>query len=1204
MNPTANSPQLREGTLQRAKDQFRDHQQLIYKRTDQMFVKLMVLQWLAGIIIAIWISPKAWTGTDNYTHPHVWAALFLGGAITSLPVFLGCWRPGTRPTRYAIAVGQMLMGALLIHLTGGRIETHFHVFGSLAFLAFYRDWRVLVPAVLVVAADHFLRGLFWPQSVYGVLAVSGWRSFEHAGWVLFESVFLVISCLLSQRDMWEKALKHAHLDATEKGFRQLADAMPQIVWTANPDGQVDYYNQRWFDYTGSTLEQTQGWGWKSVIHADDIDQCDALWSNAVSTGAAYEVKYRFRRNPDGAYRWHLGRASAVRDDEQRIVKWYGTCTDIDDQKRTEDALVAAHEELEERVQARTVELATANHGLTVEIVDRKRVEAEQQALFEIIQGVSSTTRLDQLLGLVHQAIARVLYADNCFVALCHKETGLFSMEFFADQYDAAPPPQRLEGTRTAYVFRTGRPLLMNTEIFNQLVEQGEVKSVGTPPASWLGIPLESPSGVTGVLAVQHYSDSEAYTERDLEFLSSVGGQIALAIERKRVEEALRESEAKFKDLFDHAPVAYHELDREGRIVKANLTEQQLLGYSAEELQGRHAFDFIVEKVAQGAIAAKISGAAPLRPVERTFIRKDGTHVPLMIHDQLIHDKTGYVTGIRSTLHDITQRKQLELELERARDVALESARLKSEFLANMSHEIRTPMNGVMGMTGLLLETELDADQRDFAETIRASADSLLTIINDILDFSKIEAGKLQFETLDFDLRNAVEGSVELLAERARDKQIELASLIYSDVPTGLRGDPGRLRQVLTNLIGNALKFTEHGEVIVRANRESETDDSVFVRFAISDTGIGITEAAQRFLFQAFTQADGSTTRKYGGTGLGLAISKQLVELMGGQIGVTSMEGQGSTFWFTAAFGKQAQTGAAPQLTVSNVENRRVLIVDDNATNRKILAHQLGSWMMIHEAANSGAQALEMLRSAAAQGAAYEMAVLDLMMPGMDGFQLARAIKSDPRIADVRLVLLTSYGQRGDGAVAREAGIAAYLTKPVRQSQLFDCLVSVLNQPVTAGDGQTTSTDCQTSLITRHILQETRALSPRLLLLAEDNIVNQKVAMRQLQKLGYRADAVVNGREALEALRRIPYDLVLMDCQMPEMDGYEATAEIRRREGTARHTTIVAMTAHALDGDREKCLAGGMDDYISKPVNAAELGRVLERCFSVEDATVH
>jgi PAS domain S-box-containing protein len=655
-----------------------------------------------------------------------------------------------------------------------------------------------------------------------------------------------------------------------------------------------------------------------------------------------------------------------------------------------------------------------------------------------------------------------------------------------------------------------------------------------------------------------------------------------------IEAALRESEERYRDLFEHANDLIYTHDLKGNYTSANKACERITGYTVAEALKLNALEVIAPEYRElaMAMASQKSSDKTTSTYEIEIIAKGGQRVALEVNSRL-HYQDGNPIGVQGIARDITVRKRMQAELQQARDEALESARLKSEFLANMSHEIRTPMNGVIGMTGLLLDTKLTPEQREFAETIHSSSESLLTIINDILDFSKIEAGKLHFETLDFNLRHTIEGTVELLAERARASKIELATWIYNDVPTELRGDAGRLRQVLINLIGNALKFTERGEVIVRAQKESETDSEAVIRFKISDTGIGISESVQRTLFRAFIQADGSTTRRYGGTGLGLAISRQLVGLMGGHIGVTSKPGEGSTFWFTARFAKQQTARDAPP-NLSDLHELRALIVDDNATNRKILAHQLTTWGMVHYEAESGSGALEILRGAAVKGSPYHVAILDLMMPEMDGFALARLIKLDPAIAQTCLVMLTSYGRRGDGETAAGAGIAAYLTKPVRQSQLFDCLIEVM--------GKSTK-ESHTTLEAPPAIVARAAAEAKLILLAEDTMVNQRVAVRQLQKLGYRAHAVADGLEALEALRTIPYDLVLMDCQMPNMDGYAATVEIRRREGTSKHTLIVAMTANALEGDRDKCLAAGMDDYISKPIRSETLARVLERVFS-------
>jgi CheY-like chemotaxis protein len=491
-------------------------------------------------------------------------------------------------------------------------------------------------------------------------------------------------------------------------------------------------------------------------------------------------------------------------------------------------------------------------------------------------------------------------------------------------------------------------------------------------------------------------------------------------------------------------------------------------------------------------------------------------------------------------------------------------------------------------------------QRDFSATIQQSADSLLHIINDILDFSKIEAGMMLFEEIDFTLSGVVEGAADVLAGRAATKQIELLTFIHSDLPSGLRGDPGRLRQVLTNLLGNAVKFTSQGEVIVRARKAEETFTDVLVRFEVSDSGIGIAPEAQTKLFQAFVQADGSTTRKYGGTGLGLAICKQLVKQMDGEIGVTSDLGKGSTFWFTARFVKQTPGRSSAPARKPALANRRVLVVDDNETSRKSLQHVLASWGLDQHLAASGEEALAIARGEATRGRPFEIIIIDLQMPGMDGLMLARAIKSDPRIAQAHLVMLTTLDRRDDLETFREAGVDDYLSKPVKQRSLLDTLINVLANE--QGARAIMSGLVQMNREGDGAASQAAPIPALRILIAEDNVVNQKVALHQLQKIGFAADAVDNGRQVLEALERTRYDVVFMDCQMPELDGYAATAEIRRREGTAQHTWIVAMTAHSLEGDREKCLAAGMDDYVSKPVKPSDLKAALERSPSCRPPT--
>ena len=838
-------------------------------------------------------------------------------------------------------------------------------------------------------------------------------------------------------------------------------------------------------------------------------------------------------------------------------------TQIAERGQIEDALRRAHDQLEERVRERTADLGTANQALEAEIAVRGGMEEalskERTILRSLIDNVPNFLY-------VKDRQAKFVVAN----LHCALQLGLKSGDELLGKGDFDLYPQHLAASfyeDDQCVIRSGQPMLNREEI--GIDYRGNATHILSTK-----VPIRDKDGrVTGI--------------------AGVGIDITA---QKRADAELRDGRELFMLLLNSIPEAVYGIDMEGNCTICSPSCLRLLGYQeVSELLGKNMHDLIHHTRPDGALypvnechiyEAFRRGHGTHRDDEVLW-RRDGTSFPAEYWSQPLH-RDGNVIGTVVTFVDITQRKQAELVLREARETAEAANRAKSEFLANMSHEIRTPLNGVIGMTELALDTELTTEQRGYLNLVKGSAESLLALLNDILDFSKIEARRLDMETIDFNLRDCLDDTLQTVSLRAHEKGLELACQILPDVPEGVRGDPTRLRQIVINLIGNAIKFTSQGEVLMRVETEQESGNEATLHFAVSDTGLGIPLEKQASIFEAFTQADNSTTRKYGGTGLGLSISLRLVEMMGGRMWLESEPGRGSTFHFSARF--QLQGASASRQAPIGLEKLRdvsVLIVDDNATNRRILKEILAGWGMSTVEADSGRSALALLKQAAGENRGFSLVLLDAQMPGVDGFQVAAQTKQDPATATSALIMLTSAGFRGDAARCRELGIQAYLPKPIKHSDLLQAIQTVLSSPA--------RTEPAAALVTIHSLREGRGRFK--ILLAEDNRVNQVLAVRLLEKRGHTVVLVETGRAVLEALQNGSFDLILMDVQMPELDGLQATARIREDEKTTgRHIPIVAMTAHAMVGDKQRCLQAGMDAYISKPLSVKELFATIEGLF--------
>jgi PAS domain S-box-containing protein len=938
-----------------------------------------------------------------------------------------------------------------------------------------------------------------------------------------------------ERSLADHERTEAAMIAAEEKYRSIFENVVEGIFLTTPEGRYLSANPmlaRIYGYSSAEELVAAVQDISHQIYVDDGRRAEFV-RLMQERGEVSRFESQVRRK-DGSVIWISENARAVRDGEGRLLHYEGTVEDITERKRAAEALRDS---------------AVLYHSL-VDCLPQNIFRKDREGRFTFVN-----PRFCQTLGRPPEEIL-----------------GRTDFDFF--------PPD------LAAKYREDDRGVMERQTVLDAVEAHVRPGGGMLYVQVLKTPLYDATGQ--IIGVQ--------------------GIFWDVTERKRMEQAIEHERDLLQALLDSIPDAIYFKDAESRFLRSSRAMAAKFGLDdPRQLLGKRDSDFFGPEHAAQAYADEqriLLTGEPLVGLKEQETYPDGRSSWALTTKMPLRDGAGRIIGTFGVSKDITMLVAAEEQLAQARDAAIQSMRLKGEFLANMSHELRTPMHAIIGMTGCLLETELTAEQRDAAETVRRSAEALLGIINDILDLSRLEARGLKLDVTDFDLRDLVEGTAELLAETAHSKGLELVVDMPADLPPLWRGDPARLRQVLTNLIGNAIKFTERGWVSIETTVGTDESGAGRLNCVIRDTGIGIAREALGRIFEPFRQADGSTTRKYGGTGLGLAISRQIVGLMGGEIEVESEPGRGSAFRFTARLGR-AETGVGTGGVRRGVlAGHEVLVVDDLALSRTLLARQFEAWGMRVGQAGGGADALAQLQAAARSGAAYGLAVVDMQMPGMDGLTLAEAVRAAPELRATRLVVLTSLSERLDLATMRSAGVAACLIKPPRQGRLYDTMVKVMtaSTPTTvygaSGLAAVRKVPVEGATPRAGLDAPSPAAAAGLrVLLAEDNLVNQRLALRQLRRLGHAAEAVGNGLEVLEALRRQHYDILILDCQMPELDGYETARRLRQQEvpmAGRPALQIVAMTANAMPEDRDRCLAAGMDDYISKPVRLPELEAALER----------